>query len=106
MNDPSLSESMLKRSNGRRSAQARQEHREFRVLLGLAKKLSKEIEERVVGSSINVDELNHKLDLLSDIESNLFMEKRFKYLSVTDMLALLKYYDNVPKRVLEFFERI
>ncbi len=93
--------------HGWRSAQAREEHREFRKLLTSAQELAKQIEEGVSGNSISLDELNSKIEQEEQVRSKLFsMIEGYKYLTFRDRLALGKYIRSELSRGQEFFEGI
>ncbi len=72
--------------HGERSAQGIRQQKEFRELLRLHKKLSKEIDDRGREGSITIDELNPMFEQLTDVESKLFSSlERFQYLSAWDL---------------------
>jgi hypothetical protein len=78
--------------HGRYSAQAREEHREFRRLLRLATELSKVAYEEDSEKSITPSELDAMLNQFREVESKLLsFVGRFQYLRFRDQLALHKY---------------
>jgi hypothetical protein len=93
--------------HGWRSAQARQEHREIRELLGKANTLSGQIEEAALKGSISLDELDSLIEQESEIRTNLIsLAERAKYITFKDRMLYQKYLAEELTKDREFLERL
>jgi hypothetical protein len=93
--------------HGQPSAEGIRQHKEFRKVLRSAKELSGYIQQKLTDDSIPEDEANTMFDQLEELESKLFSTiEEFKYLSLSDRLALGKYIRSNLSQGQEFFERL
>jgi hypothetical protein len=89
--------------HGGRSAQAREEHKEFRNLLHSAKELSGYVPQRLMDDSITNEEVKTMFDRLKELEYKLRpFPERFKHLTVADEIALGIHYQKQLTRMMEF----